>query len=212
MQIKPLEDQGFLLNPLNQLFQTAGYSALEMHSRKNQSFRVKVAKQFHEGKNIMMFSSDISARGVDYPDVSLIVQVGLTVKEQYIHRLGRTGRAGRKGCGVLLLCDFETSFLKELKDLDINSADLPNVDMTQLKSTALLQQRPEALRIPGEQAYQAYLGYYNSNLKRIGMTKGGLVQLANQYSRTIGFQEPPALQKKTIGLMGLKGIPGLRVV
>ena len=135
----------------------------------------------------------------------------MTVKEQYIHRLGRTGRAGRNGCGVLLLCDFENSFLKELHDLDINAADLPKVDLTLLKATALLQQQPKALRIPGEQAYQAYLGYYNSNLKRIGMTKAALVQLSNQYSRTLGFEEPPTLQKKTVGKMGLKGVPGLRV-
>lgn len=194
-----------------QLFQTAGYKALEMHSRKSQTYRVKVAKQFHEGKNIIMFSSDVSARGVDYPNVTLIVQVGLTEKEQYIHRLGRTGRAGRTGRGVLLLCDFEARFLKELGDLEIYPAEIPQVDNNDLKSTVLLQQLPNALRLPGEQGYQAFLGYYKSNLKRIGMDKVALVRLANHYSRTIGFEEPPTLEKKTVGKMGLKGVPGIRV-
>lgn len=199
-----------------QLFQNVGYNALEMHSRKSQTYRVKVAKQFHDGTNIIMFSSDVSARGVDYPNVSLIIQIGLTDKEQYIHRLGRTGRAGRTGRGVLLLCDYEKSFLKELKDLDIVPGQVPKNDTgVVLKATSLLltsQERsyPNELIIAGEQAYQAFLGYYNSNTKRINMNKIELVQLANHYSRTIGFIEPPKLEKKTIGKMGMKGVPGLR--
>jgi len=194
-----------------QLFQTAGYNTLEMHSRKSQSFRAKRSKEFHEGKNIMMFSSDVSARGVDYPDVTLIVQVGLTDKQQYIHRLGRTGRAGRTGRGILLLCDFEKQFLKELKDLDISHVETPNSNHDQLKTTALLKRLPKALQPDGERAYAAYLGYYNSNLKRIGLNKPALVELANHFSRTIGFKDPPKLQKKTVGKMGLKGTPGLRI-
>jgi len=76
---------------------------------------------------------------MDYPDVTNVVQVGLpSNKEQYIHRLGkdillcivllshdylsksgRTARAGKGGAGVLLLADFETFFLKSLKDTPI---------------------------------------------------------------------------------------------
>lgn len=54
-----------------------------------------------------MFTSDVSARGVDYPDVTRVIQVGLTTREQYIHRVGRTARAGKGGSGVLLLAPFE---------------------------------------------------------------------------------------------------------
>jgi hypothetical protein len=53
--------------------------------------------------------------GVDYPGVSLVLQVGLTDRESYIHRLGRTARAGSSGQGVLLLADFEAPFLKQLR-------------------------------------------------------------------------------------------------
>ena len=48
----------------------------EMHSRKSQGYRTKVAKQFTAKQNTIMFSSDVSARGVDYPDVTAVVQVG----------------------------------------------------------------------------------------------------------------------------------------
>ena len=67
-----------------------------------------------------MFTSDVTARGLDYPDVTFVLQVGLTTKEQYIHRLGRTARAGKGGKGLLLLADFEArAMASELKTLPI---------------------------------------------------------------------------------------------
>lgn len=59
-----------------ELFQAMGIPVLEMHSRKSQSQRTKAADQFRNSKGAcIMFSSDVSARGVDYPDVTLVVQV-----------------------------------------------------------------------------------------------------------------------------------------
>merc|ERR1711971_763456 len=70
------------------------------------------------GRSAILFSSDVSARGMDYPDVSFVLQVGLpSDKAQYIHRLGRTARSGKGGSGLLILCDFEQYFLKEVTDL-----------------------------------------------------------------------------------------------
>ena len=69
-----------------------------------------------------MFSSDVSARGMDFPDVSHVVQIGITTKEQYIHRLGRTARAGKAGAGWIILCPFEERHMKrQLKDLPIKN-------------------------------------------------------------------------------------------
>ena len=62
-----------------------------MHSRKSQPQRTRVADQFREGSNLIMFSSDVSARGMDYPGVTHVFQVGFPPsREQYIHRAGRT--------------------------------------------------------------------------------------------------------------------------
>lgn len=60
-----------------------------------------------------------------------------------------------------------------------------------------------------ESAYQAWLGYYNSN-RSIGKDKYRLVELANEFSRTMGLDNPPAIPKLVLGKMGLKNIPGLR--
>jgi hypothetical protein len=75
------------------------------------------------GKNMIMASSDVSARGMDYPDVSFVLQVGTTTRDQYIHRLGRTARAGKSGAGLLMLAPFEHKFMTrdELKDLPLQT-------------------------------------------------------------------------------------------
>jgi len=87
---------------MSQLFNKVGFKVLEIHSRRSQSQRTKTSEDFRKSKNAIMFSSDVSARGMDYPDVSFVLQVGLTEREQYIHRLGRTARAGKSGGGMLL--------------------------------------------------------------------------------------------------------------
>ncbi|ETW01804.1 hypothetical protein, variant [Aphanomyces invadans] len=193
-----------------QLFLHAGYPVLEMHSRKSQSHRTKTAANFRARDNQILFSSDVSARGVDYPGVTLVIQVGLTEKEQYIHRLGRTGRAGKDGEGVLLLSPFETPFLNELNDMQLVETTVPRGKAPRVENSMRRVQSNADLRKAAEQAYQAWLGYYNSNLRRLNMNKEQLVDMAEEYSRIVGLKEVPALQKSIISKMGLKGT-GLRV-
>ena len=60
-------------------------------------------------------------------------------------------------------------------------------------------------------AWQAWLGFYNSHCKKLNLSKEELVQKSAEYAGTIGFSTIPALQKKTIGKMGLQGVAGLRI-
>jgi hypothetical protein len=78
-----------------ELFNKMGLDVLEIHSRKSQSQREKVAKEFRGRNRCFLFTSDVSARGMDYPDVTGVFQVGAPSETaQYVHRLGRTARAG----------------------------------------------------------------------------------------------------------------------
>ena len=196
------------------LFTASHFPIVEMHSRKTQSYRTKTAGYFRENKNVIMFSSDVSARGVDYPGVSNIIQMGLTTNEQYIHRLGRTARAGASGKGLLILARFEAAFLMELKNLPLEEVEGPELarfrSTTKEKIESLLQN--ETLKLSAERAYQAFLGYYNNNLKRLSLDKVQCVAIATEYAQTIGFvDQVPPLEKKTIGKMGLKGVAGIRI-
>ncbi|KAM0906177.1 hypothetical protein ACQ4PT_016872 [Festuca glaucescens] len=180
----------------------------EIHSRKPQSYRTRISKEFKESKGLILVSSDVSARGVDYPNVTLVVQLGVpSDREQYIHRLGRTGRKGNEGSGVLLLAPWEEYFLRSIKDLPITEATLPLIDLDTKRKVEKALAHVEVK--DKESAYQAWLGYYNSN-KQIGRDKYQLVSLANEFSRSLGLNNPPALTKLILKKMGLSNIPGLR--
>ncbi|CAM8904727.1 unnamed protein product [Rhodiola kirilowii] len=180
----------------------------EIHSRKPQSYRTRVSDEFRKSKGLILVTSDVSARGVDYPDVTLVMQVGLPAdREQYIHRLGRTGRKGKQGQGILLLAPWEEFFLSSIKDLPISKAPSPSVDPDTKKKVERALSQVEMKN--KEAAYQAWLGFYNS-VKSVGKDKHRLVELANEFSRSMGMDNPPAISKQVLGKMGLKNIPGLR--
>ncbi|CDY21554.1 BnaC09g47380D [Brassica napus] len=180
----------------------------EIHSRKPQGYRTKVSDEFRKSKSIILVTSDVSARGVDYPDVSLVVQMGLpSDREQYIHRLGRTGRKGKEGEGVLMLAPWEEYFLSSVKDLPINKSPLPPIDPEAVKKVQRGLNQVEMKN--KEAAYQAWLGYYKSQ-KMIARDTTRLVELANEFSRSMGLDMPPAIPKNVLGKMGLKNVPGLR--
>ncbi|OQS01659.1 DEAD/DEAH box RNA helicase [Achlya hypogyna] len=195
------------------VFAAAKFPVLEMHSRKSQQYRTKTAATFRAGNKLIMFSSDVSARGVDYPDVSFVVQMGLTDREQYIHRLGRTGRAGKMGQGTLILTEFERPLLQELADLPLAPEPFRprgTAAKTALDRALAKVARDPDLEVKAAQAYQAFLGFYVSNLKRLKLTKTELVDLGEEYAKTAGLKTVPGLQKRTISMMGLQNL-GLRV-
>jgi len=199
----------------SELFCQSKVPVLEIHSRKSQAHRNRCADQFRSSQSGIIFSSDVSARGLDYPDVTTVIQVGIpSAREQYIHRLGRTGRAGKSGRCILLLHDFEEFFIgKNVKDLPIKRLN----PRTAFPGTP---PAPDSLWYPKDaktagQAYQAWLGYYNS-VRGLGWPKDQLVREATRFADTIGGTTreglPPPILKKTVGMMGLKGVPGLNIV
>jgi ATP-dependent RNA helicase MSS116 len=194
-----------------ELFVALGKPVTEIHSRKSQGHRTKAADQFRDAKSGVMMSSDVSARGLDYPDVTLVIQVGLpSSREQYIHRLGRTARAGKTGEGLLLLAPHEAFFARQLKDLPISDAPAqvdPNTAHAVSQALARVDVRTK------EQAYVAWLGFYNGSCGKMGWSKEVLVQNANRYAlEVLGCPGLPGIMKKTVGMMGLKGVPGLNLV
>jgi ATP-dependent RNA helicase MSS116 len=203
---------GFIAEFCNQI--GIGIPVMEIHSRKSQGHRTKTADQFKAARTAVLFSSDVSARGMDYPDVTDVIQVGITTKEQYIHRLGRTARAGKSGQGCILLVPFEQKHMdRELRSLPLVVGKViaihPDI---QYKVQTAISKVPTNSQLfkSAEQCYQAWLGFHNSNLRALGWNQTQLVQMANRYSLLIGCREPPALEKRTVGKMGLKGVPGIR--
>jgi ATP-dependent RNA helicase MSS116, mitochondrial len=97
------------------VFPSMGMRVYELHSRRTQEARTKTSMAFRKatmGSHVLV-TSDVSARGVDYPGVTNVIQIGIpSSNEQYVHRVGRTGRGGSvKGRGDFVLLPWENGFV-----------------------------------------------------------------------------------------------------
>ncbi|MCE3279126.1 MAG: box helicase [Bacteroidetes bacterium] len=85
-----------------------------IHSGKSQAHRIRILKEFKEGKIRVLIASDVAARGLDISDVSHVINFEMPeVPEDYIHRIGRTGRANKDGIAISFANDQE----QELQDI-----------------------------------------------------------------------------------------------
>jgi ATP-dependent RNA helicase MSS116 len=115
----------------------SGLRAFEIHSKLSQAQRTRAADDFRHAKAGVLFSSDVTARGMDFPNVTHVIQIGLPRdRESYIHRLGRTGRAGKEGEGWIFLTPFEKREVsRRLRDLPLvdgtDAVQCATVDMSQ---------------------------------------------------------------------------------
>jgi ATP-dependent RNA helicase MSS116 len=118
-----------------------GVAVLEIHSRRTATERSYASDTFRKHTKQVLLSSDVSARGVDYPDVTLVLQVGSpATRDVYVQRIGRTGRAGASGAAILLLCEYEKSVLLTLKGLPIEhmaSDNLGSVEEIQERTSRI---------------------------------------------------------------------------
>ncbi|CCG82261.1 CYT-19 DEAD-box protein [Taphrina deformans PYCC 5710] len=117
---------------LRRLYPNPAFQQFDIHAQRSQDSRTKVSQAFRTANaGSVLFTTDVSARGVDYPGVAQVIQVGsANSRDLYIHRLGRTGRAGKAGEGVLILQPCETEFLRTLgRDIPITEKDFPDSEI-----------------------------------------------------------------------------------
>ena len=203
----------------------------ELQSRMSQPARTKATDSFKATQNGVLFATDgrrvhhppsltpytnsakVVGRGMDFPDVSLVLQVGLPADaDAYTHRVGRTARAGKDGRAIILLTQLESYFLKvnrqfPIKPYPASDKVLNNLDAADRMSKALQSIDPKIK----QKAYSAYLGFMKGFMNKMQTNAAELVQLANKFALE-GMQcdQVPEMEKKTIGKMGLKGVPGIR--
>lgn len=96
--------------------QQAGFSVTTLHSGKNQEQREAALGALREGHVDVLVATDLAGRGIDVPDVSMVInwQMSDTI-EKYIHRIGRTGRAGKSGLAFTFLDNNDAEVLYDLK-------------------------------------------------------------------------------------------------
>ena len=102
-----------------------GISTVTIHGAREQDDRADVMRRFKEGECSILIATDVSARGIDIPDVNYVINYDLPDKaENYVHRVGRTGRGVNKGDALSFCSKEEKELLEEIqkfitKDIDV---------------------------------------------------------------------------------------------
>lgn len=204
-----------------------------IHSRLSQNMRTDAAAKFRKASSAILVSSDVTARGMDFPGVTHVIQVGLPpTPPTYIHRLGRTARAGREGEGWLLLPEFtadhtasrvgrlplhqlpkddrlsstfDTSSLSEAQADDLDT-EIPNEYLQSILSATKSAQNIRPIPLDTFQAaYRANLGTH-SWLPR----KRDLIGALNRWSRWgWSFATPPKIPASLARKLNLARVPGV---
>ncbi len=103
-------------NRLAEQLEKAGLPTLAIHGNKSQSARQKALSEFKSGKTRILVATDVAARGLDIPDLPLVINHDLPlVAEDYIHRIGRTGRNGASGEAISLVSPDEAGLLRQIE-------------------------------------------------------------------------------------------------
>jgi ATP-dependent RNA helicase RhlE len=105
-------------NRLTQQLQAAGISALAIHGNKSQAARVRALGDFKAGRVTALIATEVAARGLDIKELPHVVNYELpNVPEDYVHRIGRTARAGGSGAAVALVAPGEAPLLRAIEQV-----------------------------------------------------------------------------------------------
>ena len=105
-------------NKLTESMISAGIKAAAIHGNKSQGARTKALAGFKDGSLTALVATDIAARGLDIPLLPHVINFELpNIPEDYVHRIGRTGRAGASGEAISLFSPDETVFLRDIEKL-----------------------------------------------------------------------------------------------
>ena len=196
----------------------------EIHSRLDQTQRSRASERFRKDtKPSVLVTSDVSARGVDYPNVTRVIQVGVPSSgDQYIHRVGRTGRGGREGGrGDLILLPFERKFVHALPGVPIKPVTVAEhaAETAKLAEASdvldagdklkSIQEKVDSL-IPAldsaaiEEVYTSLLGYYLSRSSVLGKSSQEILQGLEAWTvESVGLPRPPYLSPGFLNKLGL---------
>lgn len=132
--------------------QKHGYNARPIHGDLPQAYRTETIEKFRSGEVKFIVASDVAARGLDIPDVSHVFNYDAPFHpEDYVHRIGRTGRAGREGAAYMLVTPHDEKFYRAILET-IRADAIEELDLGDFFETAeqeLGERRPRPSRSEG---------------------------------------------------------------
>lgn len=194
---------------------------IEIHAKLDQHQRTRAAETFRNATSAIMLSSDVTARGMDFPGVTHVIQIGLPPsEEQYVHRIGRTARGQNTGEGWLLVSGPELreahSKLRSMPLIRDETLETAKVDMTKdaqlsQQTAKILTQVGEALRnVPRGLKAQSYMAGIGLNAWQ--PSKQGLIDALNNRAKYgWGMTEPPKVGQGLVQKLSLSRCVGLNI-
>ena len=130
------------VDQLTKRLKTLGYRVGEIHGDLKQSQRDRVMAQFRKGEIDLLVATDVAARGIDVEDIDLVVNLDVPqVAEYYVHRIGRTARAGRSGQAITFVGPEDVYKMREIQrmaNITISRIPIPSArDAAESKTKAL---------------------------------------------------------------------------
>jgi ATP-dependent RNA helicase RhlE len=114
---------------LTSALEKAGLRAAAIHGNKSQAQRTRALKDFKSGKVSVLVATDIAARGLDIDQLPMVINFDLPmVAEDYVHRIGRTGRAGAEGLAISLVSSDEEGLLRDIRRLLKQEIDIVPIE------------------------------------------------------------------------------------
>lgn len=194
---------------------------IEMHARLTQQQRTRAADSFRRANTAIMLSSDVTARGMDFPNVTHVIQVGVPPsQEQYVHRIGRTARGDKTGEGWILVTEFESQEVKRrLRSMPLktdHSLETTKVDMradAQLPehtAQTLTQVQDATKMVPRSlkaASYAAALGVYQWMTNKQEL----LDAMNDRATYGWGMEQPPFVAPGLAAKLGLSRLRGIQL-
>jgi len=119
----------FGANNVAEFLEKNGITAMALHGNKSQAARTQALAGFKSGEVRALVATDIAARGIDIDDLPHVVNYEIpNVSEDYVHRIGRTGRAGADGAAVNLVCLDEEGFMQDIERFTKQNIEVRVVD------------------------------------------------------------------------------------
>ncbi|MDX1915142.1 MAG: DEAD/DEAH box helicase [Methylophilus sp.] len=116
---------------LSRALQKVDISADAIHGDKSQKERIEALDAFKEGKTTVLVATDVAARGLDISELPMVINYEIpSAAEDYVHRIGRTGRAGASGIAISLVCEEEEKYFIDIEKLIKKSIAREQVQIT----------------------------------------------------------------------------------